>query len=422
MKTDDTGLLQQRYMTPELATAVTEKLLTGLMNKSQTEEIQDDRYALVVSRKQSRFLSSLGEDPVLSLEIDPSGRSVAYSRADGSLTIWLITGPSFARSKKIYITEVAGPDKCVSSLSWNCDEINQFATVFNSSEIFIWAIDERKKNASKVRTLSVGAKVKLSKCLYDPTGRWLVTLAKSDELHLFDVKKDFELQTMLELNQIIPDDSIQTVNWNNLGSHLFLGLKSGRLAVLEVGETFKLCICLQAQQGTITSVAVDPWGRFVVTGSTDGTCAVWDLSSMCCSLLIADVNSSVVSLDIDHSGKVLAICTEKGELQLRDIDTGKPLLEHQAKLGGPDIVAKFYPDKAWMISSVKGDLLQNHSTPGTYDSITGLWKVEYEKAITGSRIKAPANKPVRKNQNHNHERNRVTKRDQPRNGRFSGRR
>lgn len=31
--------------------------------------------------------------------------------------------------------------------------------------------------------------------------------------------------------------------------------------------------------GSITSLAMDPWARFVVTGSTDGTARVWDLSS-----------------------------------------------------------------------------------------------------------------------------------------------
>lgn len=31
--------------------------------------------------------------------------------------------------------------------------------------------------------------------------------------------------------------------------------------------------------GSITALAMDPWARFVVTGSTDGTARVWDLSS-----------------------------------------------------------------------------------------------------------------------------------------------
>lgn len=423
---NDSELLQQGYMTPEVATAVTGRLLAGLMDKSQTEEIEDDRYALVVSRKQSRFSSSsLGEDPVLSLEIHPAGESVAYSRADGSLTVWLMTGPSFARSKKIYVTDAAGSDRCISSLSWNGDEINQLATVSNGSEIFIWAVDERKKNVSRVRTISVGAKVKLSKCLYDPTGRWLLTLSKSEELHLFDVKKDYELQTIFDLNQKMPGDSAQSVVWSNSGSHLFLGLKSGKLALLEVEgtEELKTCICLQAHQGGISSIAVDPWGRFVISGSTDGTCAVWSLSSMCCSLLIDDINSSVVSVEIDHLGKILAVCTEKGELQFRDVDTGKFLFEPPSKVGGPEIVARFHPDKTWLISSTRGDLLQSHSTPSTYKSPVGLWKVEYEKAIAGSRSKPTASKPLKKSRDPvKSDRGRVSKRDPPRIGRFAGRR
>lgn len=31
--------------------------------------------------------------------------------------------------------------------------------------------------------------------------------------------------------------------------------------------------------GKISGLAIDPWGRFVLTSSTDGTAKVWDLSS-----------------------------------------------------------------------------------------------------------------------------------------------
>lgn len=31
--------------------------------------------------------------------------------------------------------------------------------------------------------------------------------------------------------------------------------------------------------GKITGLAIDPWGRFVLTSSADGTAKVWDLSS-----------------------------------------------------------------------------------------------------------------------------------------------
>lgn len=421
-------VLKQQHMNPEVATAATVKLLAGLMSKGQTEEIEDDRYAFVISRKQSRFTSTLSEDSVLSLEIHPLGKSVAYSRADGSLTIWLITGPSFARSKKIYILNAAGGDKCITSLSWNSNEINQLATVSHSSEVFIWAIDDRRKNASKIRTISVRARQKLFKCQYDPTGKWLVTVAKSGELHLFDVRKDHELQNVFDLNQIIPDDSIRSVSWNNSGSHLFIGLKSGKLALFEVTESggLELILCLQAHRDAITSLAVDPWGRSVITGSTDGTCAVWDLTSMCCSLLIHDLNASVVSVDIDHLGKALAICTDKGELQLRDIDSGFRLHDKEIRLGGSEVITRFYPNKSWLISSTRGDLLQNHFTPSAYDSPTGLWKVEYEKNILGSRIKNTTSKISKKGResrdNIKNDRSRASKRDQPWNGRFAGRR
>lgn len=412
----------ERVMTAKLATLVTEKVLVGLMNKNQIEEIEDDRYAHVVSRTQSRFASSLSGNQILSLELHPSGKSLAYSRADGSLTIWLMNGPSFARSKKLYVTDAVGPDRSVLSLSWDSDEMNQLATVSNGSEVHVWAVDETKRAVSKVRTISVGPKLRLHKCAYDPTGRWLLTLAKSQELHLFDARKDHELHTVIELRQLIPHDSVHCLAWNNSGSHIFLGLKSGKLALLELDESngFTLRMCIDAHQGVVSSLAVDPCGRFLVTGGADGICAFWDLASMCCSRVIADMDSSVTSLSFDHLGKCVAMCTDKGDLRFCDVNSGETILSQNVKASGVDLMAKFYPDKTWFILTSKCDTLERHFTPTTYSDPVGLWKLEHEKPVTSQRSRNVPRKRVR-----DHERNdrgRVGKRDGPRGSRFSERR
>lgn len=424
-KVEHAQLADQRVMTPELAASMTERLLKGLMNKAQTEEIEDDRFAHVVSRSQSRFAAPVSTNQVLSLELHPSGNSLAYSRADGSLTVWLMTGPSFARSRKIYVADAVGPEKSICSVSWDSGELNQLATVSNGSEILVWAVDERKKTVSKVRTISVGAKLRLHKCAYDPTGRWLLTLAKSQELHLFDARKDHETHSVVDLNQLIPNQSVHCLSWSNYGSHLFLGLKSGKLALLELDESdgLKLCMCVGAHRGLISSIAVDPCGRFVVTGGVDGVCAVWDISSMCCSMIIGDLNSPVVSLSVDHLGKCIAVCTEKGDLRFCDADTGNTLLSQKVSATGSDVVAKFYPDRSWFILSSKWDILERHFTPSTYNDAIGLWKTQHEKPAASARTRNMPRKPAKRPREHEKaDRGRIAKRDGPRGGRLSERR
>lgn len=418
-------LADQKVLTSELATSMTEDVLTGLMNKNQTEEIEDDRYVNVVSRTQSRFASPLSANHVLSLEMHPSGKSLAYSRADGSLTVWVLTSPSFARSKKMYVTNAVGRDKSISCISWDSSEMNQLATVCNGSEVLVWAVDEKKRTLSKVRTISVGAKLKLHICAYDPTGRWLLALARSEELFLFDARKDHELHTVCDLKELIPNESVQCLAWNNTGSHLFLGLRSGKLALLELdaSDGFKLCMIVDAHRGFVSSIAVDPWGRFVVTGGSDGICVVWDISSMCCSVVIDDLDSTVASLSIDHLGKCVALCTEKGDLRFCDLNSGKTLLSQKMKATGSDLVVRFYPDRTWFITSGKWDILERHFTPSTYNDVLGLWKVGHEKPKLDLRNRNVTRKSLKRSrENEKNDRGRVGKREGSKGGRFLERR
>lgn len=374
MKADEENL------SPGLGDKLAEKLVSCLMSKSQIEEIEDDRYLHVMSRSQSRFAAPVGPNETLCMEFHPSGGFLAYSRVDGSLTVWVLSGSSFARSKKIYLPDAIGVDKMVYSLSWNANEIGQFATVGNSSEIFIWGIDEKKACLNKLRTLSVGPKFKLFKCLYDPNGNWLLTVSKSEELHLFNVKKDHELHSVLDTRQILSNDSVYSLCWNNSGSHVFLGFKSGKMMVLELEacEGFKVVMILSSHRASLTSIKMDPWGRYVITGSADGSCALWELRTLRCELCIDEYDRAVSQVEIDHLGKILAISTIDETLRLFDVNTGNLILELKSKHPNSNIPLKFKPDTSEFILSGRQDTLERHFAPSRFDD-PSLLKLEPEK-------------------------------------------
>lgn len=424
-KYESSQILEQGCVSSAVANAMSEKLLDTLMNKNQIEDIEDDRFALAISRSHSRFAAPITPNEVLSIEFHPSGNALAYSRVDGSLTVWLLTGASFARSKKIYLTDAIGTDKIVYSLSWNPNEIGQFATVGNSSEIVIWGIDEKKRSLTKLRSLSIGTKMKIFKCLYDPTGSWLLTVTKSNELHLFNAKNDHELHSVFDVNNIIQEDSVHSICWNNSGSHAFLGLKSGKVALLKLNseDVFEMCIVVPCHRGPITSIRVEAWGRFLITGSTDGSCGIWDLSTMICVTLVDDLDASVISLDIDSMGKIMAACTNDGNLQFYDINSGHKLYSQKSQKFGSDLVFKFYPDKTWFVLSGKDDSLQRHFTPIQYNDTLSLWKSEYEKTLLNTRNKNTNRRPLKRERENDvpRERTRMQRRerDQPRVSRFA---
>ncbi|AQZ14116.1 TEX1 (YNL253W) [Zygosaccharomyces parabailii] len=395
-------------MIGEESNVLCRKLLDSMLSKQQVEDIDDDRYAHVISRVNSRFAAPITPNEVVSLEFHPSAHYVAYSRSDGSLTIWKLSSSSFARSKKMFVA-----DAMANSLSWDPKETSQFATCGTSYDLVIWNIDDKKREVTKLRTLTPGTKTRVEKCLYDPTGRWLLGLTRR-ALHLFDIEKDYE--SLSQFTFEIEDDAT-AVCWNNSGSHIVLGDDCGKLSVFQIegSSNAKHVITINAHRSAITSCSIEPWGRFLVTGSDDGTCAIWELSSMCCVLLLDELLSPVCSLDVDSTGKILAVCTADGKVHFHNINSGEMLATHSIKGSSSRPVIKFYPDKAWFILSSKQDSLERHFTPNQYDDLVSLWRAENEKVAPR---KANSKKIPKKEQK---DRLKVAKSDFPRGSRYNDR-
>lgn len=357
-------------MFPQESNAICQKLLETMLSKQQVEDIDDDRYAHVVSRAHSRFAAPITPNQVLNLEFHPSGHYMAYTRADGSLTVWKLTGSSFARSKKMSL-----PDAMANSVSWDPKETSQLATCGFSHDLTIWSMDDKKREISKLRTLALGSKSKVEKCMYDPSGHWLLAVTDG-ALHIFDITKDYQLQCVLEI-----ESGATVVSWTNSGSHVVLGFESGNLSVLQIegAATSNPLIKLKAHRSAINSCCVDPWGRMLITGSDDGTCAIWELNTMCCVVLLDQLCSPVCSLDVDPTGKMLAVCTEDKNVQFCDTNSGQILATHNITNFSSKPIVKFYPDKSWFILSSKHDSLERHFTSNQYNDPISLWKAENEK-------------------------------------------
>ncbi|CAI4049433.1 Tex1p SKDI_14G0780 [Saccharomyces kudriavzevii IFO 1802] len=383
-------ILDQKTITSEVAASVTSKYLQSTLSKSNTSDIEDERFIHVSSRSHSRFSSSSSTpNEVLSLKFHVSGSSMAYSRMDGSLTVWFIKDASFDKSVKIYIPDCCGSDKLATDLSWNPTSLNQLAVVSNSSEISLLLINEMTLKASKLRTLSLGSKTKVNACLYDPSGNWLLAATKSERIYLFDVKEDHSLLCSLNVSNTSPNDSdiIYSIEWSNAGSYIFIGFKSGYLVILNAKDgMLRVSNTIKAHSGSITGIKMDPWGRYFITGSSDGNCYIWSTKSLCCELIINDLDSAVITLDICHLGKILAICTEGEMVYFYDINDGKLLQSKSLANYKSDLVLKFYPNKSWYIMSGKNDTLSNHFLKNEKNLIT-YWKDLYNSAIIEKRRK-----------------------------------
>ncbi|CAI4051156.1 hypothetical protein SUVZ_14G0810 [Saccharomyces uvarum] len=383
-------IVNQKTITSEVAASVTSKYLQSTLSKNNTSDIEDERFIHVSSRSHSRFTSTpVTPNEVLSLKFHASGSSMAYSRMDGSLTVWFIKDVSFDKSVKVYIPDCCGSDKLATDLSWNPTSLNQMAIVSNSSEISLLLINEVTLKASKLRTLSLGSKTKVNSCLYDPLGNWLLAATKSEKIYLFNVKEDHRLVHSLNVSDISPNpnDVVYSIAWNNNGSHIFVGFKSGHLVILKVrDEMLEVSTKIKAHTGSITGIKIDPWGRYFVTGSSDGNCYIWSLKSLCCEKIIQDLDSAVVALDVCHLGKILGVCTEDEMVYFYDLNEAKLLESKSLANHKSDLVLKFYPDKSWYILSGKNDTLSNHFVKSDKNLIT-YWKDMFDSTIIEKRRK-----------------------------------
>lgn len=383
-------ILNQKTITSEVAASVTSKYLQSTFSKGNTSHIEDKRFIHVSSRSHSRFTSTpITPNEILSLKFHVSGSSMAYSRMDGSLTVWFIKDASFDKSVEVYIPDCCGSDKLATDLSWNPTSLNQIAVVSNSSEISLLLINEKSLTASKLRTLSLGSKTKVNTCLYDPLGNWLLAATKSEKIYLFDVKKDHSSVCSLNISDISQEDNdvVYSLAWSNGGSHIFIGFKSGYLAILKAKHgILEVCTKIKAHTGPITEIKMDPWGRNFITGSIDGNCYVWNMKSLCCELIINDLNSAVTTLDVCHLGKILGICTEDEMVYFYDLNSGNLLHSKSLANYKTDPILKFYPDKSWYIMSGKNDTLSNHFVKNEKNLIT-YWKDMFDNTMIEKRRK-----------------------------------
>ncbi|EJS42067.1 tex1p [Saccharomyces arboricola H-6] len=387
-------ILGHKTITSEVAASITSKYLQSTLSKSNTSDIEDERFIHVSSRSHSRFTSTpITPNEVLSLKFHVSGSSMAYSRMDGSLTVWFIKDASFDKSVKVFMPDCCGSDKLVTDFSWNPTSLHQMAVVSNSSEISLLLINEITLKVSKLRTLSLGSKTKANNCLYDPLGNWLLAVTKSEKIYLFDVKEDHSLVCSLNVGDISPsdNDAVYSTAWSNNGSNLFVGFKSGYLVILKANKgMLEVFTKIKAHTSSITSIKIDPWGRYFITGSSDGNCYIWSLNSLCCELIIQDLDSAVIALDVCHLGKILGICTDDEMVYFYDLNNGQLIQSKSLANYKSDLVLKFYPDKSWYIMSGKNDTLSNHFVKNERNLIT-YWKDMVDSTIIEKRRKNNGN-------------------------------
>ncbi|CCF58028.1 hypothetical protein KAFR_0D03800 [Kazachstania africana CBS 2517] len=391
-------LLDNKRITTKVSNLITEKFVEGTLLRKNTQAIEDDRFNHVVTRSTSRF-HTVTPNEVLSLQFHPDGNSLAYSRMDGSLTVWnnISNGQINNHSKKLYVQDASKSDRLVTDISWNVNNTKEFITVSNCNEVLVWNINSNNTKLLNCRALNFGSiKTKINRCSFDPRGNLVILTTKSEFIYLLDASNNFELLFKFKIDNLSESDTIYSIAWGNSGTNLFIGFKSGKLAILEVDQDDMKCLFnLQLHRSSITSIKMDPMGRYFLTGTSDGTCAYWNLKDLTCSKLINELDS-ITSIDINYLGKILVILLKNQTAHFYNLDDTKLLHSYSLKDFNSDVILKFHPNKSFYIVSGKNDTLDNHIM--TSDDELKLWKQEVTKQMLTLKSKNNNHSNVRSNE------------------------
>jgi WD40 repeat protein len=119
----------------------------------------------------------------------------------------------------------------------------------------------------------------------------------------------------------------------------------------------------EGHNGSVSSVAILPDKRRIVTGSQDKILRLWDLKEGVMLKQMERHSSYVWALAVSHHGKLIASGGENGELVAWDGDTGKPLTQIIKDHTCWIISLDFSPDDTVLAT-------------GSYDHTARLWNTE----------------------------------------------
>jgi hypothetical protein len=136
-------------------------------------------------------------------------------------------------------------------------------------------------------------------------------------------------------------DRVNSVAVGPDGRHAVTGSYDGTAAVwdLATGERVRV---LAGHRGPVYDVAVGPGGRQVVTASRDGTAAVWDLATGERLRELAGHEARVWCVAVGPDGRYVATGSDDQSVSVWDLQTGQPLTS--VSLDGPVLCVAWAPD------------------------------------------------------------------------------
>lgn len=226
-----------------------------------------------------------------------AGTKIATLHGDRNIQVW---SPD---SKSAAAVLTNAHERAVADVSWNPRNADELVTCSFDGTLKRWDTRTRKL----VQTHDTGAH--LLSLRYSPCGQYIAVCTKENRVFIVDGADVSRTVTEEAFEE--PYD-VYDMAWSTTSAYLALGLQTGTVRVLrfDARRSPPALVYSQALRGhctTVVSLQFDPTGRLLALGSNDGIVSLWDIREWTCIKTFSRTDQPVSSVAFSHDGLLLAI-------------------------------------------------------------------------------------------------------------------
>lgn len=229
---------------------------------------------------------------IRSVELSQDAKKFASGCDDKSVEIW-----STESINKKLISYKDGHSNWIKSVRWSKTNETTLASCGDDGKVCIWDIRTQGPNLEVVKT----KKRMQFNCLdWHPVfEHHLATGAQDSSCSVWDLRNRKQIQVYLH------NGSVNSVAFNPGGSLLLTGSSDKTSKIFDVCQGTNLYV-LKSHSRPVTSVCFNPTGELIATGSQDNTVTVWKRNFNTIDIELAEDESSVLLVDDGQGSEYLS--------------------------------------------------------------------------------------------------------------------
>ncbi|EPQ59160.1 WD40 repeat-like protein [Gloeophyllum trabeum ATCC 11539] len=185
--------------------------------------------------------------------------------------------------------------------------------------------------------------------IYSPDGRRIMCVSTNTQLIFLEYGKSGD-DTKESWHPVIKVDkgtghspTASTAIFNHTGEEIISSNHNTHSLRTQDYETFSDKQSVPAHVGGCSTIALDPRGRYIATGSYDSIVNLFDTTELICVRTIAACDNAITALSFSYDGEFLAIANTGTYIDICATETGVPL--HRVPALAPSSAVAWHPWK-----------------------------------------------------------------------------